>query len=74
MIDDYIELPYMYKAELIKTELVLTEVSPLIYMRFGTQGLGKTKVEAIEILRKGIMVKFNREMGCINWQAREYGE
>lgn len=72
MLDCYNNLPVMYKAELSRMELIILEVSPHQYMRFGTSGLGRTKVEAIEILKKRIMDQFQSDMQCIDWQARQF--
>lgn len=72
MLDRYEELSPMYKAELSSGELVVLEVSPHCYMRVGTKDLGRTKLEAIEILKKSVMERFLTDMKCIDWQSQQY--
>ena len=55
MIESYNALPPMYKALLSAGELIILEVSPHCYMRTGTAGMSKSKLGAIEILKKGVM-------------------
>jgi hypothetical protein len=62
----------MYKAELQNGELVITEISPEIYKRISTQGLGHSKVGAIEILKHRIMKQFEKDLICSNWQSLQY--
>ena len=72
MLREHEEMSPMYKAELIKGELVISEVTAHIYMRIGTSGLGYSKAEAIEILRRQILDKFADDLKRINWQAIPY--
>lgn len=62
----------MYKAELCDFELVITEVSPEIYKRISTQGLGNDKVHAIEILKGNVMDDFLHKIKAIDWQSIKY--
>lgn len=67
--------PNMYKAELGGDgQLIITPVSPEIYMRFGTEGLGVTREEAIIYLKQTIMDRFERDMRSIWWQSKAYTE
>lgn len=67
--------PNMYKAELgAYGQLIITPVSPEIYMRFGTEGLGSTREEAIIHLKKSIMNRFEQDMRSIWWQSKAYSE
>jgi hypothetical protein len=71
----YEHLPKRYQARLESSgDLIIAEVSPEIYMRYGTAGSSTTKPGAIEILRGNLMAEFMAQMGRINWQARQYGE
>lgn len=62
----------MYKAELVNGELIVTPVLPAIWKRIGHQGLGQTKTEAIEKLKKRIMDKFSHDIKAIDWQSIQY--
>ena len=72
MIESYNALPPMYKALLSAGELIILEVSPHCYMRTGTAGMSKSKLGAIEILKKGVMTQFQDDMTRINWQSQQY--
>lgn len=71
MIESYNELPVMYKATLVGTELVIEPITPHVYRRIGTAGLGHTKVEAVELLKLRIMKRFEQDLSAVNWQARQ---
>lgn len=72
MIESYNALPPMYMARLSGGELVILEISPHCYMRTGTAGMSKTKLGAIEVLKKGVMTKFQDDITLINWQSQQY--
>ena len=70
----YEDLPDKYRAYLDTTGvLVVLPVHAQIYMRYGYEGFGATKLEAVEILRKNLMKEFQDKMKRIDWQSREFG-
>lgn len=62
----------MYKAILVKSELIIDEVPFGVWRRIGTEGLGGSKVEAIEKLKRRIMNQFAADLKAIDWQSMEY--
>ena len=69
----YEDLKVRYQATLDNKQLIITEISPEIYMRYGEADSSDTKQGAIEKLRRKFMDNFQSAMNCINWQAREFG-
>ena len=72
MLSEYDLLPLMYRATLVKNELILEEISPHVYRRVGTTGLGRNKVEAIEKLKRRMMDRFAVDLQAVNWQMLQY--
>lgn len=72
-IESYDGKPDMYGADLVNGLLVVSRISPHIYMRIGTEGLGATPMDAIYALRKRIMTQFEKDLQCVWWQSKEYG-
>jgi len=62
----------MYKAALQNGTLEVTEVTPEIWRRIGTQGLGHSKMGAVEILKRRVMNQFAKDMQAIDWQSLQY--
>lgn len=73
MLDEYKDLPPMYKAELTeKGQLIVTEVDPHVYRRIGTAGLGATPLKAAELLKARLLERLDEQLQAITWQARQY--
>jgi hypothetical protein len=54
-------------------ELVINEVLPQVYMRYGDAHLSENKQGAIEKLRAREIAHFESRMTAINWQSKQYG-
>jgi hypothetical protein len=72
MLAEYDDLPCMFRASFIDGQLVIEPVTAHIYRRTGIAGLGISKIEAIELLKKRIMDNFAAQLAAIDWQARQY--
>jgi hypothetical protein len=69
---EYDNMPVKYEARFYDGMLVVTEVTPHIYMRIGTDGLADSKIEAVEILKLSMMNKFLAKFRAIDWQAMQF--
>jgi hypothetical protein len=72
MLEEHVEMRPQYRATLIAGDLIIEEVPATIYMRIGTEGLGSTKLGAVEKLKRRIMEKFAADLQRIDWQSMEY--
>lgn len=66
--------PNMYKAELDRDGfLVISEVVPYVYNRWGYGDLGKTKAEAVDKLRARVVERYELELKKIDFQRKSMG-
>lgn len=64
----------MYKAELDRDGfLVLSEVVPYVYNRWGYADLGRTKAEAVDKLRARVVEKYESDLKKIDFQRESLG-
>ena len=63
----------MYKAELRDGFLVIREIIPYVYNRWGFGGLGKTESEAVDKLRARVVDMYEDELKKIDFQRGMLG-